>query len=155
MRQVALLLFGFLALGCASASVTENRLQALPADAKVMLASVVMDTEKEVNSEAKWIEAIRHGFESEAGEQGIAGGPIPVEMRVTRCYPGSKAQRYWIGFGAGTGHLNATVTLPGHGDLQVKGSVGGGFWGGEFEDVCEAAGRAVARAIGEARGKKD
>jgi len=153
-KQVALVLFGFLALGCASAEVTENRLGPLPADAKVILASVVIDTQGEVKSESDWIEAIQKGFRDEAEDLGIAGGPIPVEIRVTRCDPGSKAERFWVGFGAGAGHLESTVFVSGHGELVVVGSVSDGFLdGGSFGSVCEKAGRAAARAIGEARGK--
>jgi hypothetical protein len=155
-RQVALLLFGFLALGCASASVSENRLDVLPADAKVTLASVVMDTQGEVKAESDWIEAIKAGFQNEAEDLGIAGGTIPVEFRITRCHPGSKSQRFWVGFGAGKGYLESTVSVAGHGELQIEGSVSGGvFDGGSFGSVCEKAGRAAARAIEEARGKQE
>jgi hypothetical protein len=153
MRLVVLVLLGWLSVACASASVADNRLTSVPADAKVSLTGVHVNTPEAVKSEDEWVAAIRRGFEDEAAELGIDGGSLAVDVVVTTCNPGSKSARYWVGFGAGKGKLELTATLSGHGEVVVNGSVTMGWTGGSFEDVCEEAGAAAARAIGEARGK--
>jgi len=153
MKSALFVLFCTLATACASARVSENRLSGVPADGRVGTPILVMDTLEPVASDAKWLDEIKRGFEEEAEDLGIQGGQIPVEIRVTCCRPGSKALRYWIGFGAGTGSLAAKAGLLGHGELEIVGSVSFGLFGGDFDTVCEKAGRAVAQAIAEARGK--
>jgi hypothetical protein len=82
---------------------------------------------------------------------GAAGAP-GAHLEIKDWDPGSRALRYFISFGSGTGHVTVLVDVPGadgasslHG--QVQGTVKGGSFGGASANAAEAAAKAIAKAI--------
>jgi len=162
-KLVALTLLG-VAIGCSSTKTTEDHLEGLPADAKFApgLVSVAggayskLPAEKASKAqmeESKWIQDLRQAFEKKTESLGIAGGMTGVDIRITEIDPGSRAARYWAGFGAGSGHITAIVTVGRFGDLTIKGTLSGGFYGGDMGSVFKSLGQKVASELKSHRGK--
>jgi hypothetical protein len=90
---------------------------------------------------------------------GQAGSPNG-QIQITEWDPGSRALRYWIGFGSGTGHVTVMVDVPGADGAsslrgQVVGTVKGGLWGGASTNAAEAAAKAIADAIATGKPEND
>lgn len=78
---------------------------------------------------------------------------LVVESQVMLFRPGSRALRYFIGFGAGKGVIGVRCTLVDGGSNEVigvadvYGSVRGGAWGGPLTTAFNYCGAGIARLI--------
>lgn len=142
--------------GCASSSVQSRSLTGTPPpDSKVVVGKIELaeDIAKtisaaradkvETNSDA-WLQVMRSALEGalhEAGVSTASGSELTVDVLITELDPGSKAARYWVGFGAGKGKVSAKVTVGTHGSFTVAGKLSGGWFGGEMDGVMKKLGR--------------
>lgn len=142
--------------GCAASSVQSRSLTGTPPpDSKVVVGKIQLaeDVAKsisaaradkvETNSDA-WLQVMRSALEGALRDGGVStasGSELTVDVLVTELDPGSKAARYWVGFGAGTGKVSATVTVGAHGSFVVAGKLSGGWFGGEMDGVMKKLGR--------------
>jgi hypothetical protein len=152
--------------GCASSSVASRNLTGTPApDSKVVVGKVELAEnvlaalsaaradKLETNSDA-WLQVFKSALQAPLNEAGLTtagGAELKVDVLFTEVDPGSKAARYWVGFGAGTGRVSATVTVGSHGSFTVAGKLSGGWFGGELDGVMEKlgedAGEEIARLV--------
>ena len=153
-----------LAIGCSSTRTTEDHIAGLPPDARFVLGAVSVDSgafsklpddkaSYAMAHEHAWVTATEKGFRDAAKSLRIDGGGIGVDIYILELDPGNRSARYWAGFGAGAGHLKARVTIAGHGDLVIKGTLTGGWYGGDMGSVCRSLGKTVARELKSHRGK--
>jgi hypothetical protein len=75
-----------------------------------------------------------------------------VGGELTEYDPGSRALRYWIGFGAGRGSLDTTWTVRDDeskaiGVCQIVGSITMGTFGGNWDDVLIKVGKLLAQCL--------
>jgi hypothetical protein len=83
-----------------------------------------------------------------------------AEIDIQEWDPGSRALRYFISFGSGTGHVTVLVNVPGADGTsllkgQVRGVVKGGMWGGASTNAADAAAKAIAKAIATGKPEDD
>lgn len=77
-----------------------------------------------------------------------AGRKLGIRGRLVTVDSGSRAARYFIGFGAGTGRVVAEVSLLDEsGSMIAKGSAFGTVSGGLFGGSFDAAGKQVADSV--------
>ncbi len=82
-----------------------------------------------------------------------APGSLNIQTKLTEFYPGSRAARYLVGFGAGKGRMGITTTLVDGdsgdviGEANIYCSVSGGWGGGSFRKAYEFCGKATARLV--------
>jgi hypothetical protein len=108
------------------------------------------DVKKARESEAEWAKAIGDAFaERVAGKFPGGGEPVKVDIAVIDLDPGSKAARFWVGYGAGTGMIVADVTVAGHGSFRISGKITGGWFGGSFLGILRKLGREIADHLAE------
>ena len=101
------------------------------------------------------IEALCDELESEGIATTVVQGQAPApgaQIAVVDWDPGSRAARYFIGFGSGRGHMTVSVTVTAADGSpaitgQVEGWVKGGAFGGSSNTSAEQVGRAIAEAI--------
>ena len=100
-------------------------------------------------NEAAWMHALGGAMLQHAAAQSFsaAGSPTRVDVTVVDLDPGSKSTRFWIGFGAGSGTAALQVDVADHGSFRMNGSISWGSWGGDFVDLMEVLGGAVADHI--------
>ena len=153
-----------LGASCGGIEISSNSL-AVPPGAVVTLSEVHFDYDAWTNTdeedmtevkgkEAGWRAIIERAFRERAQDLDLEGGDGPnvsVELRIIDLDQGSQAARYWIGFGAGSGSLKATVNAGEYGSCEAEGRISGGSFGGDFDGVLENLGEAVAEAIAESR----
>ena len=112
------------------------------------------DVKKARESEAEWAKAIGDAFaERVAGKFPGGGEPVKVDIAVIDLDPGSKAARFWVGYGAGTGMIVADVTVAGHGSFRISGKITGGWFGGSFLGILRKLGREIADHLAERAGR--
>ncbi len=166
LRSLLLLAAAAVSSACASSSVqSRNLTSAPPAGSKVVVGKIELadDVAKsisaaradkvEANSDA-WLQVMRTSLEGALHDGGVSngtGGELRIDVRINELDPGSKAARYWVGFGAGTGKVSATVTVGTHGTFTVAGKLSGGWFGGEMDSVMKKLGKdagvEVARVV--------
>lgn len=166
--RFACLLFPLLALGaCATSSqLVEDNLTSPEAITAVGIGTVRFDyaqwtnkDEKDVakakENEAAWAKVLGDAFLARATKKGLGGldNRTMVDITIVDLDPGSRAARYWVGFGAGTGTISAKAEPAGHGSFRMNGKITGGAWGGNFTNVLEELGEAIADHLVERKGK--
>jgi hypothetical protein len=92
----------------------------------------------------------RHAIDATIASETAA--PPRAEIDITEWDPGSQADRYLRGFGAGKGHIVVVVNVMGTDGTpalqgQVRAYVSGGLFGGSSMDAARAAARSIASAI--------
>jgi hypothetical protein len=90
------------------------------------------------------------GIKAEWGPSRVA--TPRASLRITGWEPGEQALRYFVGFGAGEGHIvvEVDVTTSGEANVlsgEVRGFVTGGFFGGSSTDSVRAVASSVAEVI--------
>ncbi len=167
LRTHALFLFVPVLAGCATSSqLVEDSLTAPAAIAAVGLGQVRFDysqwtnkDDKEVatakQNEAAWAKALGDAFLARANKRGLGGvdNRTKVDITIVDLEPGSRAARYFVGFGAGSGVITAKVDAEGHGTFRMNGKITGGAWGGNFVNVMEELGQSIADHFAERAGK--
>lgn len=112
------------------------------------------DVTKARAAEAEWAKAIGEAFTERAARKFPGGGePAKVDIAIIDLDPGSKAARFWVGYGAGTGMIVADVTVAGHGTFRISGKITGGWFGGSFLVVLRKLGREIADHLAERAGR--
>lgn len=163
----SLLLPLLLCAGCATSSqLIEDSLTTPDAVAAVSLGQVRFDyaqwtnrDEKDVATakqhEATWAKALGDAFLARANRRGLGGteGRAAVDITIIDLEPGSRAARYFVGFGAGSGLIAAKVDVAGHGSFRMNGKITGGAWGGNFVGVMEELGESIADHLAKRAGK--
>jgi hypothetical protein len=77
-------------------------------------------------------------------------GTLLIQMELIDFVPGSRARRYWLGGGAGKGHIGIRAVFYDPDSeypvavADVYGSVVGGWFGGNIESAYDRCGRGVA-----------
>lgn len=143
-----------LALGCASANLTV--IEPLEAQPGEVTLSIVPSASTEMTSEQQ--SRLRSTITTAVAEQGVkivpsdSRGSYSLEGNIERYDPGNRALRYFIGFGAGSGHFDsswAVMTPDGSkaGECRVEGSIRMGAFGGSYDAVLEEAGTRVGEFI--------
>lgn len=102
--------------------------------------------------QASLLEELKVGGIDAVVVHGEAAAPN-VHITIVQWDPGSRAARYFIGYGSGEGAMTgevAVVLATGRAPAlegEVRGWVRGGFFGGSSMNSAEQAGKAIARAI--------
>lgn len=139
-------------------NVWEGQVGEVPAESKPCLERVTMDystwavpevVEKLRPQEPEYRAAICRGFNDQlaSGDAASDRRALPITITVTDINPGSRAKRYWVGFGAGKGYINAKITVGTLGTFMIRQAVVGGAFGGSFETNCEELGEATAHHV--------
>ncbi len=100
-------------------------------------------------SETEYLAAIRKGCEVRMGK-GNAGdltSALPITIKITDINPGSQAARWFVGFGAGKGFINAEVRVGSRGTFKIRQAIVGGAFGGSFKTNCAELGEAAAHHV--------
>jgi hypothetical protein len=151
--------------GCAGASwqkVQVSKSYQAPKQLKVALV-----TEASGENTAVAVQAMQAALADGLASKGIHAtfiaaptGESEANVTIAEWDPGSRALRYLIGFGAGTGSIIVRVKSPsavGQGKLEgsAKGWVKGGFFGGSSDIAATEAGKLIAEAIATGKAEQD
>jgi hypothetical protein len=151
-------------LGCAGAEWKHKQVASSYPHLRQVHIAVTADAQGEDLREA--VEELTTTLRDDLTSRGIVAEvdsprvPSPLaSLRVTEWQPGDQAARYFIGLGAGEGHVLvevAVTTADGSPLLQgqVRGYVSGGLFGGSSMEAVRAAAHSIAGAIAK-RGRAD
>ncbi len=142
--MLALALLGLAASGCAHANLTV--LKPLPAPVRMVAIQFNDATGAQLRpDESASYQSILTNHLAEGGI--VVAAPNDAGAATARATfetfdPGSRALRYGIGFGAGTGELNSVwevMTQTGEviGACRIDGSISVGVFGGSFDEVLD------------------
>ncbi len=142
----------FLSFGCASAKLTV--IKPLPAPEE----KVTLSIEQSPQITPDQVGNFRTILTSRLRESGVSvvveNSPDvhDVTSDIAKFNPGSRALRYWIGFGAGRGSLDTTWTVRDDssepiGICQIVGSITMGVFGGNWNAVLEKVGDRLGQCL--------
>jgi hypothetical protein len=162
-RSFGTLVVSSVLVGCASgAEWNSAQVASGYQPAKQLSVSVVVSAKADQAESAELQEAVQEfttTLKDELKSQGIdasvrssTAAPPAAQLDVVEWEPGSRAARYFVGFGAGEGHILIAVHVTradGGSALQgqVRGYVKGGWWGGSPLAAPREAAKTIASAI--------
>lgn len=158
-RSVGLLGVCGALVACSGAQWTNQKVAAGYQPARQLSVSVVAssgtrdDLQEAVDEFTSTLRSELKSKGIEASLSSSEGSASPgARLTIKEWEPGSRALRYFVGFGSGEGHMTIVVDVTGADGTsalqgEVRGWVNGGMWGGSSLDAPHEAAKAIAQVI--------
>lgn len=157
-KLILLFVTAVLLVGCGGAQFTKARVDPTYRPPREISLQVVSNAKGEGLPEAQ--EKLAKELQAQLAARGITAKVVPaisgepsVNVTVAKWDAGSRALRYFVGFGAGKAEMNLVVQVspeadsPPKAEAEMSGWINSGAWGGDATNAGKELGKKLADAI--------